>query len=198
VRWPRVGLGNLERFGAELDGWFGREETPLWMTEYGHETLPDEALGIDPDLQARYAEEALLLAAESSRVRMLLWFILRDRAETPWQSGLVARDGSPKPALGRFTEVAARVDGRNPVVPDDTRVARVPALELAFYTPVGAPIDIVVEGEQTTVLLERDGWIDVPVDDASGNVVSVSARDAFGHTVSRTVRLGDGEVAELD
>src|SRR5262245_41520167 len=32
VRWPRVGIGNLERFGTALDEWFGREETPIWIT----------------------------------------------------------------------------------------------------------------------------------------------------------------------
>ncbi len=41
VRWPRVALGNLERFGESLDSSFGRERTPIWITEYGHETVPD-------------------------------------------------------------------------------------------------------------------------------------------------------------
>src|ERR671918_2726940 len=114
VRWPRVGLGNLERFGDALDDWFGQEGTPLWITEYGHETLPLESLGIDPALQARYAEEALALAAGNPRVRMFLWFVFRDRAGNPWESGLLGEDGAPKPALARFAEVAERVDGRNP------------------------------------------------------------------------------------
>ena len=48
VRWPRVGIGNLERFGAALDEWFGRDATPIWITEYAHETLPPEPLGIEP------------------------------------------------------------------------------------------------------------------------------------------------------
>jgi hypothetical protein len=190
VRWPRVGLGNLERFGDALDGWFGREDTPLWLTEYGHETLPGEQLGIDPALQARYAEDALSVAAGNRRVRMFLWFVLRDRAETPWQSGLLATDGSPKPALDRFAEIAMDLDGRNPVLPEDARVARLPTLELAFYTPAGASIAVTVESERTTVPLERDGWIEVPVDGGPGDVLAVRASDPFGHTVSRTVRLG--------
>src|SRR5262245_6483570 len=87
VRWPRVGVGNLERFGEALDDWFGRDGTPIWITEYAHETLPPERLGIAPDLQARYAEEALRLAAENPRVRMFVWFVFRDREDALWQSG---------------------------------------------------------------------------------------------------------------
>jgi polysaccharide biosynthesis protein PslG len=198
VRWPRVGLANLDRLGAALDDWFRRDGTPLWITEYGHETRPAEPLGIGPSLQARYAADALALAAESPRVRMFLWFIFRDRAETPWQSGLLAQDGSPKPALDRFAEVAAGIDGRNPVLPDDADFARLPALELAFHTPAGTPLEVTVAGEEVATALQRDGWIDVPIDGASGDVLAVRARDPFGHTVSRTVRLGDRDTFELD
>ena len=199
VRWPRVGLGNLERFGAVLDEWFDREGTPLWITEYGHETLPAEPLGIDAALQARYAEEALDLAAGNERIRMFLWFIFRDRDGNPWQSGLLADDGLPKPALERFAEIALRVDGRNPLVPEEAEAARVPALELAFHNPVGTPIEVSVEQEdEVAVVLEPDGWIDVPVDGRPGQVLDVRATDPFGHSVSRTVRFGGNELIELD
>src|SRR5262245_13714767 len=145
VRWPRVGIGNLERLGASLDEWFGREETPLWVTEYAHETLPPEPLGIDPELQARYAEEALELASRNPRVRMFIWFVFRDRADGLWQSGLLAEDASPKPALASFAASAQRLDARNPVLPDTAQVARVPALELAYYVPAGTPVDVTVD-----------------------------------------------------
>jgi hypothetical protein len=190
VRWPRVGLGNLERFGGSLDEWFGREDTPLWVTEYGHETVPAEPLGVDPALQATYAEDALTLAVGNPRIRMFLWFVFRDRVGNPWQSGLVAEDGAAKPALARFTELAARVDGRNPVLSDDVDVARVSALELAYHTPVGTPIDVTVgSGEEVEVPLEPDGWLDVPLETSPGDVLAVHATDPGGHTVSRTVRV---------
>jgi hypothetical protein len=200
VRWPRVGLGNLERFGDALDDWFEREGTPLWITEYGHETLPLEPLGIDTALQARYADDALALAVENPRVRMFLWFIFRDRAGNPWESGFLGEDGSPKPALARFAEVAESVDGRNPVLPEDVQVARVPALELAFHTPAGTPIHVTIErGEEVAVPLERDGWLDVPVDGRPGEVLAVRATDPYGNSVSRTVRLvGGRKTIELD
>jgi hypothetical protein len=199
VRWPRVGLGNVERFGDALDDWFEREETPLWITEYGHETLPPEPLGIDTALQALYAEDALALAAGNPRIRMFVWFVFRDRTGNPWQSGLVRGDGSPKPALARFAEVAERVDGRNPLLPEDVEVARVPALELAFHTPAGTPIQVTIdEAEEVAVPLERDGWLDVPVDGRSGEVLGVRATDPHGHSVVRTVRLGGRGAIEVD
>jgi Cellulase (glycosyl hydrolase family 5) len=65
VRWPRVGLSNLDRFGESLDDWFGRSQIPIWITEYGHETSPADPLGIAPELQAGYAAEALAAASSS-------------------------------------------------------------------------------------------------------------------------------------
>jgi hypothetical protein len=91
-----------------------------------------------------------------------------------------------------------RVDGRHPLLPDDAEVARLPLLELAFHTPADTPLDVTVESEVIAVPLERDGWIDVPIDGSPGDVLAVQARDAFGHTVSRTVRLGSTETFEVD
>ncbi len=199
VRWPRVGLGNLERFGESLDDWFDRDATPLWVTEYGHETLPDEPRGIDASLQAQFAKEALALVVRNPRVRMFVWFILRDRLGTPWQSGFIAEDGTPKPGLARFAEAAVQLDGRHPVLPGDADVARVPALELAYYTPAGAPIDVTVQGaEEVAVPLGWDGWLDVPVDSSSGAAFLVRATDSYGHSVSRRVRLSSDGIAEVD
>jgi hypothetical protein len=131
---------------------------------------------------------------------MFLWFVFRDRTGNPWESGLLGEDGSPKPALARFAEVAERVDGRNPVLPENVEVARVPALELAFHTPAGTPIQVTIEtGEEIAVPLDRDGWLDVPVDDRRpGEVLGVRATDPYGHSVARTVRLGGLRTIEVD
>jgi hypothetical protein len=193
VRWPRVALGNLELFGESLDDWFGRDGIPIWITEYGHETVPDPA-GIDLDTQARFTEEALALAVGNPRVRLLVWFVLRDRDGEPWQSGLIAADGTPKPALETFTAAAEDLDPRNPVLPDDAELARVPALELAYYVPAGAPVEVRTAGGDTfSVPLGADGWIEVPLDGAE-SVVALRASDAHGHAVDRTVRLGTASV----
>ncbi len=193
VRWPRVALGNLELFGESLDDWFDRSGTPVWITEYAHETIPDPA-GVSLDTQAQFAEEALSLAAGNPRVRVLVWFTLVDRPTEPWQSGLVAEDGALKPAYERFATVAASLDPRNPVLPDDAAVARVPALELAHYVPAGAPVAVETDaGETYSVPLGEDGWLEVPVDDV-GSQVSLRASDEFGHAIERVVRVGTPNV----
>jgi hypothetical protein len=199
VRWPGVGMGNLERFGMALDEWFGRDDTPIWITEYAHETLPPEPLGIDPELQARYAEEALQLAAGSPRVRLFVWFVFRDREDGLWQSGLLLEDGTHKPALARFTDAARGLDGRNPVLSENVEAARVPALELAYYVPPGTLVDVTVDGmPQPTVPLERDGWLEVPLEQGGPGEVDVRVTDPHGHAVSRTVMIGVDQPLEVD
>lgn len=199
VRWPRVGIGNLERFGAELDEWFGREETPIWITEYAHETRPPERLGIDAALQARYAEDALQLASENPRVRMFVWFVFRDRRDGLWQSGLLREDSVPKPALASFAATARRLDGRNPVLPESVEVARVPALELAYYVPAGTPVAVSIDGARSqAVPLERDGWLEVPLEDPTPDSLDLRMTDPHGHSVSRTVRIGEPNTIEFE
>jgi hypothetical protein len=189
VRWPRVGLSNLERFGTAIDTWFERDETPIWVTEYAHETLPD-LFGIVPELQAAYAGEAVELAASNPRVRMFLWFILRDSPGTPWESGLLSEDGSPKPSFARFGQAARRLDARNPVLPGDAEVARVPALEIAYHTPSGSPIDVKVEGERpVSVPLGLDGWLEIPLANPRPGAIQMRATDAHGRSVERVVRF---------
>ena len=189
VRWPTVNLTQLDRFGTALDGWFGRQDIPVWLTEYGHETLPDEPLGIPPELQAVYAAQTLDLAADDSRVEMFIWFVLRDTPGNPWQSGLVAEDGTPKPALRRFAAAAHRFDARNPVVPADSDTARVPVLELAYDTAAGERIRVRLGDRELTVPLRRDGTIAVPLDGLPPGTVTVVATDPHGHTASRTIDL---------
>jgi polysaccharide biosynthesis protein PslG len=191
VRWPRVGFANIERFGESLDEWFDRDDIPLWLSEYGHETAPDDPAGVSRELQAEYAQQAIALAPENPRVRMLVWFIFRDRAGTLWQSGLIGADGSAKPAFGAFTEAAHAVDGRNPVLPADAELARLPALELAYHAPAGTPVDVDVSGgEPLQVPLEPDGWIEMPLDADVGSVNDVRLTNQYGQTVERTVRIG--------
>jgi polysaccharide biosynthesis protein PslG len=195
VRWPRVGLSNLERFGDALDAWFGRTETPLWITEYGHETLPLEPLGVAPELQAQYAGEALALAAENPRVRAFVWFILRDIPGTPWQSGVIGEDGSPKPAFETFAAAAGDLDARNPVLPRDAELARVPALELAYSTPAGDPIQVAIEGnEAASVPLGEDGWIEFPLEHWTDGVLELQATNPHGQAISRVLELRDFSV----
>ena len=115
----------------------------------------------------------------------------------PWQSGLIATDGTPKPSYARFAAIAGELDPRNPVLPSDAEVARVPALELAYDVPAGAPIDVTTgTGEAVSVPLGQDGWLDVPIS-SDGPEIVLTAADEHGHSVERVVQLGS-DSAELD
>ena len=107
--WPSVTLTCLERFGEALDRWFGRDEIPLWITEYAHEATPDEPRGIAPGLQARYAARALELAAGVERVRLFVWFTFRDDQTNAWQSGLLDGRGRERPAYAGFAAAIGKL-----------------------------------------------------------------------------------------
>ncbi len=195
VRWPRVGLGNLERFGDSIDTWFGRFETPLWVTEYAHETRPGNPVGVEPEVQAVFAAEALDVAAQNPRVRLFLWFTLRDSPENPWASGLIGEDNTPKPAFASFGVVARALDGRNPVLPPDAVVARIPVLELARYTGRGEPVEVRLEGSKGfSVPLRSDGWLDVPLADRRMTSLEMRAVDAHGHSVDRNLSFENSSI----
>jgi len=106
TRFPTVTLLSLGRFGRALDDWFGRRGIPLWITEYAHETQPEEQLGVPRELQAAYAELALSLVAAVPRVELFVWFTFRDDPTNRWESGLLDRDGRSKPAYARFAAAA--------------------------------------------------------------------------------------------
>ena len=189
VRWPRVGLSNLKRFGRALDAWFNRSGIPFWITEYGLETRPADPHGIPQALQARYGPDALRMASALPRVRLFVWFVFHDRSETPWQSGLIAAGGRPKPALAAFSRAAHRLDVREPLVAEGAGRVYVPALELAYRAPAGSSIQI--QGLRTysfSVHLRRDGWLNVPLTGARGPLIAFRADDGHGNYVWRFVR----------
>jgi hypothetical protein len=74
----------------------------VWLTEYAYQT-DDVYLGVSRALQARYLDEAALRAYLAPRVDMLIHYMVRDDAEPAgWQSGLLARSGTAKPAYDAF------------------------------------------------------------------------------------------------
>ena len=144
-------------------------------------------------MQARYAEDALSLVAENPRFRVFIWFVFRDRRDDLWQSGLLGEDSAPKPALASFAAAARRLDARNPVLPESVEVARVPALELAYYVPTGTPVEVTIDGRPSeAVPLERDGWLEVPLGGRrERDALDLRVTDPHGHSVSRTIRFGE-------
>jgi hypothetical protein len=174
VRWPNVSMTTLPRFGAMLDKWFGKKNTPIWLTEYGHETRPEDPKGVTYTQQASYLRTAVSMARRVPRVQMLIWFIMRDNPVSLWQSGLLTFGGLEKPAFDLFSVVAKPVDARNAFVNVKGGVpspaVRIATTKLAYRSGSGSQVGItykVFEGgkllvvEQPVARIALDGWITI-------------------------------------
>ena len=117
VKWPNVSLASLPRFEESLKTWFKRKSVPIWITEYGHQTKPPDALGVSYSTQAAYIQQALSIAAGYPFVDMFIWFVFQDDQGQPWESGLYTIGGAPKgTSPSRFSTSARPLDARNSVV----------------------------------------------------------------------------------
>jgi hypothetical protein len=199
VRYPNVTLSTLPKFEADLKKFFHRS-VPVWITEYGHETKPAERHGVSLATQAKYAKQALTIAKNDPNVQMFIWFVFRDSAGNPWQSGLFSAGGSPKPAYSAFGAVARLIDGTT----SQTKPGGHPAVTmympyLSHFATVGAQIGItytvydgkrVIANGQPVALLAADQSIHfTPVfKTVKGHTYSVTAvaNEANGHTEQRT------------
>jgi hypothetical protein len=204
VRWPNVSLTMLDRFGTALDTWFRRKNIAIWVTEYGHETSGGGRRGVSYATQASYVTRAINVARKTPRVGMFIWFVLRDHAGTPWQSGLLEENGAVKPSFARFAKLAKEVDARNSItaVRGTGPLVRVSALEIGYYAGVGSPIGLtyrvfdrgrLIEVAQPQVPMGIDGWFSFrtkfrPVAGRAYRV-TVRAGDANGNAVDRTLTL---------
>jgi hypothetical protein len=114
VKWPNVSLRSLPRFEQSLNTWFHRKSTPIWVTEYGHQTRPPEALGIPWSTQSKYISQAIAIARGYPFVQMFIWFVMQDDPGQPWESGLYTQGGVPKASSpSRFSAAARPLDIRN-------------------------------------------------------------------------------------
>ncbi len=113
VRYPNVAFSTLGRFERDLDKWFGRKNIPIWITEYGNETKPGEPKGVTEAQQAAYVPQAIAFAKKDPRIPMFVWFVFRDSAGSPWQSGIHRTSGAPKPAAARWSASAKAADRLN-------------------------------------------------------------------------------------
>jgi hypothetical protein len=117
VKWPNVSLMSLPRFDQSLKTWFHRKSVPIWITEYGHQTRPPEALGIPWSTQSKYVSQAINIAKGFPFVNMFIWFVYQDDPGQPWESGLYTQGGVPKASSPTRFEAAARpLDARDPVL----------------------------------------------------------------------------------
>ncbi len=114
VKWPNVSLMSLPRFETSLNTWFKRKSTPIWITEYGHQTQPPDSLGIPWTTQAQYVSQAIALARSYPYVTMFIWFVYQDDQGQPWESGLYTEGGVPKAdSPTKFRQSAQPLDARN-------------------------------------------------------------------------------------
>ena len=66
VRWPNVTLAQMPRFERSVSQWFNKKNLPFWITEYGHETKPEEPKGVTYAQQAAYVKQAITYAARDA------------------------------------------------------------------------------------------------------------------------------------
>ena len=101
VKWPNVSLASLPRFNASLKVWFKRKSAPIWITEYGHQTKPEDAFGVAYPIQAAYIRQSIAMATKYPFVGMFIWFVYQDDQGQPWESGLYRAGGRAEGVLAR-------------------------------------------------------------------------------------------------
>jgi hypothetical protein len=110
VRYPNVTLSMLPTFETNLKKFFHRE-VPIWITEYGYQTKPQQPFGVTNAQQAADAKQALAYARADKDVKMFIWFTFRDSAGNPWKSGFEQTNGAHKPGYAVFSALAKAIDG---------------------------------------------------------------------------------------
>ena len=103
-----VTMANIGDLIKQVNRLWGRK-TRIWVTEYGYQTNPpDRFFGVSYKNQATYLKQAFVLAKKTRRIDMMIWFLIKDEGRlSGWQSGVMTRRGSRKPAYRAF-QVARR------------------------------------------------------------------------------------------
>jgi Cellulase (glycosyl hydrolase family 5) len=145
VKWPNVSLMSLPRFDQSLRTWFHRKSVPIWVTEYGHQTRPPEALGIPWSTQSKYVSQAIGIARKFAFVNMFIWFVYQDDPGQPWESGLYTQAGVPKSSSPSRFEAAARpLDARSEIFSfrsgTSTPLVNLYVRRFCANSPLGTPI----------------------------------------------------------
>lgn len=206
VQLPNVSLGQISAFQKLIDKAFHRDNTPIWITEYSHETKPEESRGVSYATQAAYARQALEIARKNPSISMFIWFVFKDDPSDPWQSGLLDESGSRKPAFATFAAAAADLDIRNAIITVPANKAnptvRVSALELAGRNGAGTRVGVTYKViskktvhavEQPIRTIDPDGWITLPLAfkpaPKRSYTVTIDIGDSSGNHVKRTLTL---------
>ena len=107
-----IDVQGMPRLYAALTKAFHRKVL-VWVTEFGSQTNPpDKLVGITPAAQARQLKTTYSTLKASGRVKMLVWFLVRDediagrQFYAGFQSGLETFAGKRKPAFSVFEQLA--------------------------------------------------------------------------------------------
>jgi hypothetical protein len=198
VKWPNVSLSSLPRFRDSLNRWFRKRNTQIWVTEYGHQTRPQDSLGVSYATQSAYISQAINIARKYPFVGMFIWFVYQDDPGQEWESGLYTQGGSAKGrSPDRFSRSARPLDARNAVYTfrrgTSTPLVRLHTRRFCVGDTTGTPIGmtwrvfrgnrLIEVGQQSSPLL-RDCTITARLRFPGGGV-------ARGVTYTATFELND-------
>jgi hypothetical protein len=110
-----IDVQGMPRLYAALNKAFPGRKILVWVTEFGAQTNPpDKWVGVTLAQQVSALRSAVATFKKSGRVKMLVWFLVRDEdiAGRPFgagfQSGLEYFNGKRKPAFNVFKTLAAQ------------------------------------------------------------------------------------------
>ena len=112
-RCTEITMATLPKLISEVKRNFGTR-TRIWLTEYGYNSKPPSKwLGVSNALQARYVGEAALRAYLSTRVDLLIHFLVRDEPNAlRWTSGFYTSRGKLKPSFNAYALPFAQISRR--------------------------------------------------------------------------------------
>jgi hypothetical protein len=100
-------LGRLTRaLDRSTRAWGSGRHFPIWVTEYGYQSSPEDEFGVSHAQQAAYINFAERFTAGNGRVRSFSQYLLDDEPTRGccggFQTGLRTSSGKAKPAFGAF------------------------------------------------------------------------------------------------
>jgi hypothetical protein len=97
-----VTIGVMKRLETALDR-ADHRSTPVWVTEFGVQSTPDQTLGVPLAQQAEFRSISERILRADPRVAATAQYLLNDDvALSGFQSGLVAASGKVKPSFDEF------------------------------------------------------------------------------------------------
>jgi hypothetical protein len=110
-----IDVQGMPRLYAALNKAFPGRKVLVWVTEFGAQTNPpDKYVGVTPAQQATQLKTTYNLFKKSGRVKMLVWFLVRDEDIAGrsfaggFQTGLEYFNGKRKPSFNVFKQLAAQ------------------------------------------------------------------------------------------